>query len=216
MNKQIRLRVDESFTDISYIQDWLNASPRGFAFEHNKPGNHHYHIYLFGLERNTDAMRKHLGKHIPDKERYSVGETCGGKKRLKITEIGAYQYGTTKDHITPVWSKGVSLQEFEEYRKNAEEHYKPVPVTVVTKEEHYVVKADRVWERLHAKADDYSGLTIKAIKSKLAAEWLNNGRAVPRTADLHRYAMSLYYLNKFKKDQVGDTMIPDTALMEEY
>lgn len=215
MNFQIRLRVDASFSDVIYIKDWLDAAPRGFAFEHNKPDNHHYHVYLFGLERNADAMRRHLGRYL-DKQCYSVATTCGGKKRIKITPIGAYQYGTESILRLPIWSKGFPLEELQSYHENATAHYKPIPVTVVTREERYVIKADRVWERLHSKADAYGGLTVKAIKSKLAAEWLNNGRAVPRTADLHRYAISLYYLNKFKKDQVGDTEIPDTALMEEY
>lgn len=216
MNIQIRLRVDEDFSRIGYIQNWLNETPRGFAFEHNKPGNHHYHIYLFGLERNPDAMRKRLAKHIPDKERYAIGETCGGKKKLKITPEGAYQYGSTKNFNSPIWFKGFSLTELEEYHKSAEEFYKPVEATLIVKEEHYVVRPDRVWERLHAKADDYSDMTIARIKSKLSVEYLNSGRAIPRPSDLHRYAMSLFYLNKYKKEQVGDVEIPDTALEEYY
>jgi len=215
MNFQIRIRTDEDFPNVSYIQDWLDAAQQGFAFEHNKPGNHHYHVYLFGLERNVDAMRRTIGRYLP-KECYSVGTTCGGKKRLKITEIGAYQYGTTNILLDPIWTKGFPLDVIQEYRKNAELHYKPMPVTVITREDHYVVRPDRVWERLHANAEQYGGITIKAIKSKLCAEWLNNGKAIPRPSDLHRYAVSLYYLNKYKKSQIGDTEIPDTALMEEF
>lgn len=216
MNFQIRLRVDESFSRIGYIKDWLDATPKGFAFEHNKPGNHHYHIYLFGLERNPDAMRRHIAKHVPDKERYAVGVTCGGKKKIKITPEGAYQYGSTKNGDNPIWVKGFTLEELESYHKNSVDFYKPMEVTVITKEDHYVVRPDRVWERLRDRMDEYADMTVARIKSKIAADYLNNGKAIPRTADLHRYAMSLYYLNKYRKDQAGDVQIPDTALENEY
>lgn len=214
MNFQIRIRTDASFPDISYITHWLDESPRGFAFEHNKPGNHHYHVYLFDLERNCDAMRKHLGKHLSDKQRYAVGITCGAKKKTKITPKGAYIYGTTDKLLSPIWSKGFSLEELQEYHEAAVKFYKPVPIIAHPDDAknlpEVIYKVDRVWERLRDHREDYQGLTVKAIKSKLAADWLNNGRAVPRSADLHRYAISLYYLNKYK-----DEVVPDDALMYE-
>lgn len=216
MNFQIRLRVDENFSRIGYIKDWLDAAPKGFAFEHNKPGNHHYHVYLFGLERNPDAMRRHLAKHIPDKERYAVGVTCGGKKKIKITPEGAYQYGSTKNGDNPIWYKGWTLEELAEYHEKAKEFYKPMEVTLITKEDHYVVRPDRVWERLREHVNDYGDMTVARIKSKIAVDYLNNGKAIPRSADLHRYATSLYYLNKYRREQVGDVQIPDTALEGEY
>lgn len=216
MNFQIRLRVDENFSRIGYIKDWLDAAPKGFAFEHNKPGNHHYHVYLFGLERNPDAMRRHLAKHISDKERYAVGVTCGGKKKIKITPEGAYQYGSTKNGDNPIWYKGWTLEELAEYHEKAKEFYKPMEVTLITKEDHYVVRPDRVWERLREHVNDYGDMTVARIKSKIAVDYLNNGKAIPRSADLHRYATSLYYLNKYRREQVGDVQIPDTALEGEY
>lgn len=216
MNFQIRIRIDEGFSRISFIQDWLNDAEKGFAFEHNKPGNRHYHVYLFGLQRNPDAMRKHIGKFIPDKERYMVGTTCGGKKKIKITPEGAYQYGSTKNGIMPIWTKGFTLEEIEQYHNNAAEYYKPMEVTLVTKEDHYVIRPDRVWERLHSNVADYADMTVARIKSKIAVDYLNNGKAIPRSADLHRYATSLYYLNKYRKEQPGDVKIPDTALETEY
>jgi len=212
MNYQLRIRTDEGFADIVYIQDWLGSTTKGFAFEHNKPGNHHYHVYLFGLDRNADAMRKLLGRYLPGKECYIVGTTCGGKKKLKITPEGAYQYGTTKHALSPIWVKGYTPEEVTKFHEAAIVHYKPMDVVNIIREEHYVVRPDRVWERLIAKQEDYKGITIKAIKSKLCAEWLNKGKAIPRPSDLHRYAVSLYYLNKYE----GAQMIPDTALMEEF
>lgn len=210
MNCQIRIRTDAPFFDILCIQDWLSECQSGFAFHHNKPGNNHYHVYLFHLERNVDAMRRHLGKYYP-KECYSVSVTCGGRKRLQITYEGAYQYGTTKSLIDPLWVKGIPLDTLQEYHKIAKDFYTPTAVTVVTKEEHFVVRPDRVWERLRQNADAYSNLTLKEIKSKMAAEWLNNGKAIPRSADLHRYSLSLFMLNKYKKDQIGDILVPDGA-----
>lgn len=215
MNVQVRIRVDEDFARISYIKDWLNETPRGLAFEHNKPGNHHYHVYLFGLERNCDAMRRHLGKHLP-KECYAVGITAG-KKKVKITPEYAYQYGTTKSLNNPIWTKGFPLEELETYHKNAEKYYK-VPLLVTEKDGELPVvlyKIDRVWEKLRNAADEYQDMTIARIKSKISADYLNNGKAIPRSADLHRYAMSLFYLNKYKNEGTYD-QIPDTALEEYY
>jgi len=216
MNYQIRIRVDESFSRIDYIQDWLNEAQHGFAFEHNIPGNRHYHIYLFGFTRNADAMRRHLGKHIPEKERYAVGSTCGGKKKIKITPEGAYQYGTTKNRNTPIWTKGFTPTELEEYEKVAEKYYRPLPI-VVGPEDHLperevIFKVDRVWERLRDSRDKYKDLTLPKIKSKIAVDYLNSGKAVPRPSDLHRYAISIYYLNKY--DDKG--YLEDDALECEY
>lgn len=211
MNIQLRVRTDEDFPDIHYIKDWLAAVPRGFAFKHNKPGNHHYHVYLFGLERNTDAMRRHIGKYLA-KECYSVSTTAGGKKRLPITVEGAYQYGTESTLDDPVWSKGFSLDELKTYHGMAEKYYKPIPIIARPEDgnvKEVVLKVDRVWERLRDHREEYEGKTIKAIKSKLCAEWLNDGKAIPRPSDLHRYALSLFMLNKYK-----DEVITDTAFME--
>lgn len=216
MNFQVRIRTDEDFARISYIKDWLDATAKGFAFEHHKPGNHHYHIYLFGLERNPDWMRRHLAKFLPDKECYAVGVTCGGNKKVKITPDGAYQYGSTKNGDSPIWYKGFTLEELAEYHEKAKEFYKPMEVTLITKEDHYVVRPDRVWERLREHVNDYGDMTVARIKSKIAVDYLNNGKAIPRSADLHRYATSLYYLNKYRKEQVGDIQIPDFALENEY
>lgn len=214
MDCQLRIRVDESFSRIEYIKDWLDVAPRGFAFEHNKPGNRHYHLYLFGIERDVDAMRKRLAKHLP-KEHYAVGKTCGGKLKLKISFAGAWQYGTTKDAHTPIWHKGFTVEEMESYAKTASNYYRPHPIVARPEDANLpevIIRADRVWERLFAHKEEYGNLTIKAIKSKLAVDWLNQGRAVPRSADLHRYSISLYYLNKFR----DHPYIPDNALMEEY
>jgi len=208
MNIQLRIRTDGDFAEILFIKDWVNGAFKCLAFEHDKPGNHHYHIYLFGLERNPDAMRKLLGRYL-NKECYSVSTTCGGRKLMKITQQGAWQYGTEKELKEPVFIKGFTDEEIKEMKSLAEVYYKPVEAVLVTREDHYVVRPDKVWQRLHEKVDDYKDKSVKQIKSMMCAEWLRAGKAIPRTADLHRYAMSLYMLNKFNHE------VPDSAF-EDY
>lgn len=124
VNLQIRIRTDAEWADIDFISDWINETERGFAFEHKKPGNHHYHIYVFGLERNPDAMRRHLGKHLPDKECYAISTTCGKKKKRPVEPQGAYIYGTTSALINPIWFKGFDNDEMEKFHEAAKAFYK--------------------------------------------------------------------------------------------
>lgn len=124
VNLQIRIRTDVGWEQLDYIHDWLTETARGFAFEHKKPDNHHYHVYLFGLERNPDAMRRHLGKHLPDKECYAVNTQCGKKKKRPVEPQGAYTYGTTKALINHVWFKGFTNDQMELFHQVAENFYK--------------------------------------------------------------------------------------------
>lgn len=211
---QIRIRTPD-ITHILCVADYIDAATAGFAFHHNLPDNNHYHIYLFGLDRQADSIRKTLGKYIPDKECYAVKTTCGGRKNLPITHMGAYQYGTTKKLLSPYWHKGFTDDNIRAFHLNAQEYYdaleKPIEGTLITREEHYVVRPDRIWEGLSQNKELYENLTVKQIKSKIAAKWLNAGKAMPRPSDLHRYATSLYYVNKYK-----DQEIPDGALEDEF
>lgn len=208
MDYQIRIRTDVSFHDIIYIQDWLSTAQRGFAFEHNKPGNHHYHIYLFNIQRTDQALRDHLYKYLKDKSKYSV-RTTAGKLKEKIMPVIAWQYGTEETLTDPVWMKGYDDEAIAYYKFNAKTYYeakaKKENATQVTHEDHYVVRPDRVWERLLTHRAAYANMAIDKIKNKMMVEWLNNGKAIPRSADLHRYAVSLYYLNKH------DGIVPDDA-----
>ncbi|MBV6343329.1 hypothetical protein [Candidatus Magnetobacterium casense] len=208
MDYQIRLRTDVSFHDIIYIKDWLSTAQRGFAFEHNKPGNHHYHIYLFNIQRTDQALRDTLYKYTKDKSKYSV-KTTAGKHREKILPIIAWQYGTEDDLKEPVWMKGFDDEAITGFTMNAKSYYearnKKDNGALITHEDHYVVRPDRVWERLSAHRQTYANLSIDKIKNKMMVEWLNNGKAIPRGADLHRYAVSLYYINKH------DGIVPDDA-----
>lgn len=124
MNLQIRMRTDDIFADMAYISAWLNETPRGFAFEHDISGNHHYHLYVFGLARNPDAMRRHLGQHLPTKECYAVSKTCGKKRKRLVEPEGAYIYGTTKRLLDPIWVKGFSDDEIMKLALKAQLFYK--------------------------------------------------------------------------------------------
>lgn len=219
MSFQVRIRTDAEWAKLGYVTEWLNDCEKGFAFRHNKPGNNHYHIYLFGLQRNPDAMRKYLGRYLPSKECYSVGTTAG-KKKEPIVDMKAYCYASAPDsNPEEVWMKGFTEGEKEAFHRYVEDYYhkpeKEYPIVVTPEDAKglplVVFKTDRVWERLSANADDYRDLTVKAIKAKLAAEWLNAGRAIMRNADAHRYALSLFYLNKHR-----DGPVPDDALLGEF
>lgn len=216
MNIQIRIRTDTPFDDIIYIKDWLDLAQKGFAFQHPKFDNNHYHIYLFGIERNPDAMRKHLGKYLLDKTLYSVSTTAG-KKRDKITPFGAYQYAG-KPTALRRWIKGFCDADIENMEEQAKTYYapkEPVEATLITRHDHYIVKPDRVWERLVEQGDRYVGKSVRQIKSMIAAQWINDGKAVPRPSDLHRYAISIFYRLKYFTEE-NNYQVPDWALENEY
>jgi len=124
---------------------------------------------------------------------------------LKITPEGAYQYGSTKDANTPIWFKGFTPTELEDFHKNAVEHYKPIEATLITRHEHYVVKPDHVWERFYAKMlenPETVTYTQGDFRKWIMADYLTRAKPVPRAADLNRYAFSLYLLRN-KRDPDG-------------
>jgi len=223
MNFQIRIRTDEQFTDILYIKDWLDAATEGFAFQHALIDNNHYHVYLFGLQRNPDAMRRTLGKYLP-KQNYSISKTAG-KDKKELDQSLAYQYGTTQKLIEPCWTKTTKLDIYQQraeanYAANAaREARKKQAITeiLVLKEEK--LKQDRTWQNMITELIEnptmYDGMTVPSIKSKIAVGYLRQLKAVPRPSDLHRYAVSLYYIVKHGLHQ-HDNVIEDDALINEY
>lgn len=157
-NYQIRIRTDVEWEQLDYIAEWLQIAKAGFAFEHKKPDNHHYHIYLFGLERNDDAMRRHLGKHLPSKECYAVSRQCGKKKKRPIEPQGAYTYGTTQALISQIWFKGFSNDEMEKFHQVAKDFYKGnSPAVEVPQKKEKVVRVP------------YQ----QAVVATAAADWIN-------------------------------------------
>lgn len=228
MDFQIRLRTELAFNDIEYIKHWLDASTAGFAFEHDKPNNHHYHIYLFGLERKPDPMRKMLAKYLPDKTCYAVGTTAGRKKE-PLNPLIAYQYGTEKQLKDPVWTKGFDAEKLERFRFGAEAFYKQMEerqerkkqvITEIMVVHEEKVKPDRVWQKLMNELIEnpemYDKNTIPQIKSKIAVGYLRQLKAVPRPSDLHRYAVSLYHIAKHGLHESERATIDDDALEAEY
>lgn len=226
MNFQIRIRTDEVFAKLDYIRQWLDECREGFAFEHDKPGNHHFHIYLFGLDRQPDPMRKHLFKHLKDKTLYSVKTSAGkpGAKSVEITKNHAWVYASAPEsNPMEVWYK-LNQGEFarDQYRAEAVEYYtkKVLPErNTVYIEEHIIPKSDKTWEKLlegiSSRHNIYDTKTVPQIKSMIAVSYLRQLRAVPRPSDLHRYAVSLFYITKHNLIN-EKSIIEDDALMPEY
>lgn len=220
MNFQIRLRESDTQRVQDFLNDYIYDSEKVLIFKHSPPKiengitvyvNEHHHIYLFLLERKADSIRKYIGRYY-DKTRFSVKTTSGGTKNLPITLEGAYQYGTSEHLLAPVFSKGVEESHLDVLRMSAEVYYKPQgvklntgDVIIVTKEIHHE-KQDRVWLRLLDQRDIYIGKTVPQIKSMIAAEWLNSGKALPRPCDLHRYSLSLFYKNKYTDEIPADAL----------
>lgn len=213
-NFQIRLRDPDYNHAIKALAKYMDYGGPWLLFRHNKPDNIHYHLYLIGYNTTAKTIRAHLAQ-THTKECYMVGNTAG-KTKKKITPMAAYQYAMNpKSKPELLATKGFTDDNLKAFELNAKEYYEAIsqPLTAVqiTREDHYVVRPDRVWERLKIQYEKYDGKTVREIKAMLAAEWLNAGKAIMRNADAHRYAVSLYYLCKYDKDEV-----PPEALLEQY
>lgn len=207
---QIRLREPEFGKACEALERYMDGG-QWMLFRHEpNADNVHWHCYTFGRKTTCETIRKHIASFGYDKSAYMVGKTAG-RKAAKITPMIAYQYAMNpKSKPQLAAHHGWTEENLAAFALNADEYYKaqatPLSAVLITKEEHYVVKPDRVWERLRSKYETYADLNVKEIKSKLAAEWLNAGKAIMRSADAHRYAVSLYMLNKYKIE------VPDNAL----
>lgn len=222
MNKAVQIRIRApTWDDVKqYISDYIDTAPRCLVFNHNIPDNNHYHVYLFDIDVKADSIRKKLSRYLP-KQNYAVSITAG-KEKLPITPSKAYQYGTTDKLIDPISHTGFEAREIQTMMESAKTYYdmfskpkEPVSAVLVTREDHYVVRPDRTWEHLVNQIDKYKDKHIKHIKAMIAAEWINNGKAIPRPSDLHRYAVSIHYRLKYwNKD--WEFTVPDWALETEY
>ena len=75
-------------------------------------------IYLFGINREADSLRKTLLKYTQDKQAYSV-KTTAGKKGQDITSLGmAICYGGNS--VESVWVKGFDKEAIDSFVTNAE------------------------------------------------------------------------------------------------
>lgn len=223
MDCQIRIRTDELFSDILYIKDWIEHAREGFAFNHCLPDNNHFHIYLFGLDRHPDAMRRTIGKYLP-KQNYSVSKTAG-KDKKPINPMIAYQYGMSDALLQPIWIKSekediyrISGEAFYKQHKLRQERKNQVVTEVLVLHDEKP-KADRVWEGLMSDLIEhphmYDDKAVYQIKSMISVAYLKRLKAVPRPSDLHRYAVSLFYIVKHDLHNRGQD-IPLDALEEEY
>lgn len=173
-------------------------------------------------------MRKYLAKYLSNKECYSV-KTTAGKDKQPITELIAYQYGTEAEALPPCWSKGYEEQKLESFALSAAAFYKQqelrqnrknqvVTEILVLNEEK--VKQDRVWQRLIEELIEnptkYEDKTVAQIKSMISVSYLRQLKAMPRPSDLHRYAVSLWHINKHGLHASETAIIDDDALVEEF
>lgn len=216
MNFQVRLRHDEFNFCNELLEEYIKDAERVLFFRH-APSNEniHYHIYFINLQRTDEAIRKRCSKFLP-KENYSVKKTCGGKKNLPITLDGAYIYATNpKSNSELKYYKGITQDQLEIFELKSKAHYDPPKQIEKVHVDHYYPKPDKTWEMLKEQSEKYVDKSVKQIKSMICAQWLNNGKAIPRPSDLHRYAVSLYYLNKFK-DEKGIIDVPEYALEGEF
>lgn len=219
-NFQIRLRTDNFTLVKEILENYINAAEKVLIFRHEPHNeNIHFHIYLIKIQITDEALRKKCSKYFKDKDLYSVKKTCGGKKNLPITLEGAYIYATNpKSNSELVFFKGVFSDQLELFEEKSANFYhkeeKPTEInTVVINHDNYYPKQDKTWEMLKDQSDKYIDKNIKQIKSMICAQWLNNGKAIPRPSDLHRYSLSLFYLNKFKDEPDG---VPEYALEGEF
>lgn len=226
MNFQIRIRDGDYHRVMGVLDSYIDEAEKVLVFAHNPPkevfgtivyNNQHHHIYFFNLNKTDAGIRKYLGSYY-SKESFAVKKTAGGKKALELTPAGAYQYATTEKLIDPEYTKGFEDHQLEEFRLRAEFYYRkpgePTPKqhgdTIVVVREETVVKQDKVWIRLLDNKEKYRSKTVAQIKSSIAADWLNQGKALPRQCDLHRYALSLYYILKYEGE------VPEDALETVY
>jgi len=214
LDTQVRLTEEDTQRVIQFFAAYIHLATRVLIFKHNKPGNIHHHCYFFNLDRTDAAIRKYIGHHYK-RECFSVSHTCKGKKREPLTERGAYQYGTEKTLDDPVYQKGFAQHDIEVFKLAAEAYYKQFEPkelqngdTIIVTKEIYTARQDKVWEKLKEQQDRYMNKSIIQIKSMISAQYLNEGKALPRQCDLHRYSLSLFYRCKF----VEVEEIPEDAL----
>ncbi len=223
---QIRLRVGDTERCKEILDLYISMIQYGFAFRHEpNPDNQHHHFYLFGIRRTADTIRKTISNYLP-KESFAVGETAG-RKREKLNPQIAYQYGakpTGEDNkiAEPVWMKNcddkievwkTEAQAFYDQQLRYQKRWNAALMEVMVIRD-TVVKVDRVWERLQEDQllrERFTGKTVTQIKSMIATQWINNGKAMPRPSDLHRYAVSLWYMTKYP-----DGNIPEDAMVDEF
>lgn len=223
MNFQIRITNDTY--DIA--RDYLDGAEKFMVFHHtpqDNPDNKHYHIYLFNSPiQDAGSIRKRFERAKLPKSKYAVGTTAG-KRKEKITEYLAYQYGLApKSNPKLVEHKGFTDEQFAQWelkkdmfydminsskRKSITQQFADGEITVIRE---IAIRPDKVWERLVADEEKYSNKSLRQIKSMICAEWINNGKPVPRGADLHRYAVSLHIRSIYKNNEV-----PDNAFENEF
>lgn len=205
-NIQIRVHHDDWSYIHTLIDDYLFNCSKALVFRHTEAKRGHFHIYFIDISTQAQSVRKKFKNYFKGNEDFSVSTTCGKDKR-KITLEGAYIYGTTKELIEPIYTKGISEPDLLNLAVNAKQFYErlktkadtPLEITLIKTHE-LITKTDHVWERLldlftqqSEKTENYS---IVEIKKWIIADYLNRSKPIPRMADLNRYSYSLFHMKK--------------------
>lgn len=209
---RISLPVDDA---VKLIDDYVGRCDKVLAFEHEADedvSRTHSHFYLFALplKRPDDALRDHLRKFL-SKTEYMVGLTAGKAKR-ELTPEKAYQYATTSSLIAPRVSKGFTEEVLKEFAASAANFYAPRKERVLIIHE-TEQKPDNVWtyfyEKMLRSDPDIQTWTQDKFKKWIMADYLNRCKPVPRSADLHRYAFSLWMLRKNNDKNDHTDILPE-------
>jgi len=217
--KAFQIRITRPYAEAETLMRRYLAKARiAFAFQHEpdeEVNRLHTHFYMFDLDRDRKSIWDFLNRSgLKGNGDFSISQTAG-KKKLPLSVKYAWGYGTKPELLRPEWVSGMTEEQRESCETFAKIFHNTIKDAEIPKElvrvEVNVEKKDNVWEKLKENLPKYKNKRLCQIKSMICAEWLNNGKAMPRGADLHRYALSLYVLAKYEDEEV-----PEWALESEF
>lgn len=211
-NIQLRVTLPwEQVVDALNDGDYLTRCDAYMVFEHpkdEKVSRTHTHVYMFNhiSSRIDDNLRDFFQKRGLPKSDYMASRKC---KKGQIDPMKAYQYGTTCNLFDIKTFNGFTEEQLKSFQKSAEEYYDALKkqsvdrITIIEKVEQ---KPDLVWNRFFEKmlrSPEVREYSLDQFKRWIMADYLNRCKPIPRTADLNRYAFSLWML----KDKTDDNKV---------
>lgn len=215
MENNRHVRIHRIWADVStmmILQDYIEKSERVLLFQHgpdNGAARDHVHVFFFGLTTKPDTIRETLRKYVPGKMDLCVKTKAGKKNDIDITDQGAYNYGSRDGKITPVYTKGYTLEELNLLQDTAELNGKLVEqrrAETIVYSVREVVKVDNVYNRLFEEAHHLprrKEMTYNEWKKWIVFQYLKAGKPAPRTADGNRYAYSIYMNMKYNFNDIN-------------
>lgn len=124
-----QVRITRFWSDVSgYVFKLAQKAEQVIVFEHppdEEVKRTHCHCYFLNVNLKYDAMNERLKKEFPvlnGNKDFAISGTAG-KAKMAIDLSGAYQYGTKKLALRPVWVKDISPATIEELHESARRHY---------------------------------------------------------------------------------------------